>query len=211
MLSSIVCNEFFNWLTRNLVCLPEDNIVFLTNSDSMCLASLTTTMKMGTYASHTSHLPLPTKHHCWIEPPPSKDVPLLCGPLIAGEGPMKSVAGSQHTGPSTTHKGNPQVASITCLVPMGDWSLLWLVEQSYEQAGKGSANRVSSRGSRPMVLLKVSDSGDCFLTVGEKVCLKGWLVFVDTTMNVKVSRHASALWPKGKSWLTYANLNILAH
>ena len=177
------------------MCLPEDNVVFLTNSDSMCLASLTTTMKMGTYASHTSHLPLPTKHHCWIEPPPppSEDVPLLCGPLIAGEGPMKSVAGSQHTGPLTARKGNPQVASIICLVPMGDQSLLRLVEQSYEQAGKGSANGVLSRGSGPKVLLKVSDSGDCFLTVGEKVCLKGWLVFVDPTMNVKVSRHASTL------------------
>ena len=44
-----------------------------------------------------------------------------------------------------------------------------------------------------MHLLKVSDSGDCFLTVGEMTRSKGRLVFVDTTTNVKVSRHASAL------------------
>ena len=62
-----------------------------------------------------------------------------------------------------------------------------------------------------MVPLKVSDSGDCFLTVGEKAHLRGQLAFVDSTMNVKVSRHASALRPKGKCRLTYANLYILAH
>ena len=74
---------------------------------------------------------------------------------------MKSVAGSQCTGPSTTHKGNPQVAFIAYLMPMGASCGWW----SYEQTGKGSANRVSSRGGGPTVLLKVSDSGDCFLTV----------------------------------------------
>jgi hypothetical protein len=52
---------------------------------------------------------------------------------------------------------------------------------------------VSSRDSGPTVLLKVSDSGDCFLTVGEKARSMGRLDFVDTTTNVKVSIHPSAL------------------
>jgi hypothetical protein len=38
-----------------------------------------------------------------------------------------------------------------------------------------------------MVPLKVSDSDDCFLTVGEKARLKERLVFVDITTNVKVN------------------------
>jgi hypothetical protein len=37
-----------------------------------------------------------------------------------------------------------------------------------------------------MVPLKVSDSDDCFLTVGEKARLKERLVFVDITTNIKV-------------------------
>ena len=34
------------------------------------------------------------------------DVLPLCGPLVAGEGSVKLVAGSQRTGPSTARKGN---------------------------------------------------------------------------------------------------------
>ena len=61
---------------------------------------------------------VPAKHHCWTESPWRRYTP-LCRPLIAGEGTVKPIAGSQRTDPSTTRKGNPQVASITCLVPMG--------------------------------------------------------------------------------------------
>ena len=62
--------------------------------------------------------------------PQGEDVPLLCGPLVAGEGFVKPIAGSQRTGPSTAHKSNPQVASVACLVPTGDPSLLRPVERS---------------------------------------------------------------------------------
>ncbi|KAI9429243.1 hypothetical protein H4582DRAFT_2065552 [Lactarius indigo] len=41
----------------------------------------------------------------------------------AGEGLMKPVAGLEHIVPSTAHKGNPHVASIICLVPVGDPNL----------------------------------------------------------------------------------------
>ena len=43
-----------------------------------------------------------------------------------------------------------------------------------------------NRGCRPIVLLKVSDLGDCFLTVKEKAHLMGWLVFIDITTDIKV-------------------------
>ncbi|KAI9433641.1 hypothetical protein H4582DRAFT_2060810 [Lactarius indigo] len=38
----------------------------------------------------------------------------------AGDGLMKPVAGLECIGPSTAHKGNPHVASVICLVPVGD-------------------------------------------------------------------------------------------
>ena len=37
-----------------------------------------------------------------------------------------------------------------------------------------------------MVLLKVSDLGDCFLTVAEKARSMGRLVFIDVTTDIKV-------------------------
>ncbi|KAF8258743.1 hypothetical protein EI94DRAFT_1707713 [Lactarius quietus] len=40
--------------------------------------------------------------------------------LLAGEGPLRPVAGPPRSGPSTAFNGNPQVAAITCLVPMVD-------------------------------------------------------------------------------------------
>ena len=106
----------------------------------------------------------PAKHHCGPRDPRRRCTP-LCGPLIAGEGPVKPVAGSQRTDPSTARKGNTQVASVTCLVPTGASCGWW----RYEQAGKGSADRVLSRGGVPTVLLKASNSGDCFLTVAWQV------------------------------------------
>ena len=106
------------------MCLPEDNVVFLTNSDWTPLASLTAAVKMGTHASRTSRPPSTTAG----SKAPGEDVPPLCGPLIAREGHVKPVAGSQRTGPSTARKVNPQVASVACLVPTGNPSLLRPVE-----------------------------------------------------------------------------------
>ena len=81
---------------------------------------------------------------------------------------MKPIAGSQHTDPLTARKGNPQVASVACLVPTGASCGWW----RYEQAGKGSADGVSSRSGGPTVLLKVSDLGDCFLIVAWQIVLR---------------------------------------
>ena len=97
---------------RNPACLPEDNIVFLMNSDWTPLVSLTATVKMGTYVSCTSCPPSTTAG----SKASREDVPPLCRPLIAREGHVKPVAGSQRTGPSTARKVNPQVASVACLV-----------------------------------------------------------------------------------------------
>jgi hypothetical protein len=108
--------------------LSEDNVVLLTDSDEGRLASLTAA---GAYVSRTSHPPSTAAR----PKAPGEDVPLLCGPLIAGEGPVKPVAGSQRTGPSTARKGNPQVASVACLVPTGDPSLLRPVERSIRAGG----------------------------------------------------------------------------
>ena len=49
-----------------------------------------------------------------------------------------------------------------------------------------SADGVLRRGCGPIVLLRVSDSGDCFLTVEEKARLMGRLVFIDFTTDIKV-------------------------
>ena len=49
-----------------------------------------------------------------------------------------------------------------------------------------SADSVLSRSCGPIVLLKVSNSGDCFLMVEEKAHLMGWLVFIDITTDIKV-------------------------
>ena len=53
----------------------------------------------------------------------------------------------------------------------------------------GSAGGVLSRGSRPMVPLKVSDLGDRFLTVGEKTRSKG----LSISPRVSRSTYASML------------------
>ncbi|KAF8263266.1 hypothetical protein EI94DRAFT_1704129 [Lactarius quietus] len=50
---------------------------------------------------------------------PAKMCPCYVG-LLAGEGPLRPVAGPPHSGPSTAFNGNPQVASIACLVLVGD-------------------------------------------------------------------------------------------
>ena len=92
----------------------------------MCLAPLTVAAKKGAYSSRTSRPPSTTAR----PKAPGEDVPPLYGSLVAREGSVKPVAGSQCTGPSTAHKGNFQVASVACLVPMGDPSLLRPVEWS---------------------------------------------------------------------------------
>ena len=119
------------WWLQWIVACPSDKEPIFDESDSMRLVPLTVTAKKGAYASHTSCPPSTTAR----PKAPSKDVPLLYGSLVAGEGTVKPVAGSQCTGPSTAHKGNFQVASVACLVPKWDLSLLWLVEQSI-QAGR---------------------------------------------------------------------------
>ncbi|KAF8267702.1 hypothetical protein EI94DRAFT_1801345 [Lactarius quietus] len=50
---------------------------------------------------------------------PAKMCPHYAG-CLAGEGPLRPVAGPPHSGPSTAFNGNPQVAAIACLVPMVD-------------------------------------------------------------------------------------------
>ena len=65
--------------------------------------SLIATAKKGAYASHTSRPPSTTARLKASD----EDVLPLCRPLVAGEGSVKLVAGSQRTGPSTAHKGNP--------------------------------------------------------------------------------------------------------
>lgn len=88
--------------------------------------SLIAASKKGDYASRTSCPPSTTARL----KAPGEDVLLLCGPLVAGEGSVKPVARSPRTGPLTARKGNPQAASVACLVPMGDPSLLLPVERS---------------------------------------------------------------------------------
>ena len=51
---------------------------------------------------------------------------------------------------------------------------------------------MSSRGSGPTVLLKISDSGDGLLTVRKKAHSKGQLTFVNVTLNVKAISHFCA-------------------
>ena len=64
--------------------------------------SLIAAAKKGAYASRTSRPPSTT-----ARPKASdEDVLPLCGPLVAGEGSVKLVAGSQRTGPLTARKGN---------------------------------------------------------------------------------------------------------
>ena len=72
-------------------------------SDVGLQVSLTAAAKKGPYASHTSRPPSTTAG----PKAPGEDVPPLCGPFTAGEGPVKPVAGSERIGPSTARKGNP--------------------------------------------------------------------------------------------------------
>ncbi|KAF8259281.1 hypothetical protein EI94DRAFT_1905864 [Lactarius quietus] len=78
---------------------------------------------------------------------PAKMRPCYVG-LLAGEGPLRPVAGSPCSGPSTACMGSPHVATIVCLGPVVDPN----------PDADGGVVHMSSRGNGPTVELKVSNS-----------------------------------------------------
>ncbi|KAH9014643.1 hypothetical protein EDB84DRAFT_1443762 [Lactarius hengduanensis] len=193
MLSGVGCGEPFACLTdKELVHLPEDEVALL--------------MDLGKVHRTVHHLPLlqrrrlmhpvPHAHQAPLldRQPPVKMCPRYAGLLLSQGRPHEACCWVRMLWSLDCPQGQPSCGP-RCLPSAGrrsESSCAWW-SGPYEQAGKGSANGVSSRGSGPMVPLKLSDSGDGFLTVRRKARSQGQQTFVDVASNVMADLHASAL------------------